>query len=84
MKAISIKLEVPEWIDKEKFAVRLKRIAEKMVYPEKLSAEEVKGIFGTFEEEVEPVDVRKKEKERIKWLYSILQNEPAIRAGIFE
>ena len=55
-----------------------------MVYPEKLSAEEVREIFGTFEEEVEPVDVRKKEKERIKWLYSILQNEPAIRAGIFE
>lgn len=64
MKAISIKLEVPEWIDEEKFGARLKRIAEKMVYPEKLSAEEVKEIFGTFEEEIEPVDVRKKEKEK--------------------
>ncbi len=63
MKTISIKLEVPEWIDEEKFV-------EKMGYPEKLSAEEVREIFGTFEEEVEPVDVRKKEKERIKWLYS--------------
>jgi len=73
MKAISIKLEVPEWIDEEKFGARLKRIAEKMVYPEKLSAEEVKEIFGTFEEEIEPVDVRKKEKERIKWLYSTLR-----------
>jgi hypothetical protein len=30
MKAISIKLEVPEWIDEEKFGARLKRIAEKM------------------------------------------------------
>jgi len=73
MKAISIKLEVPEWIDEEKIGARLKRIAEKMVYPERLSAEEVREIFGTFEEEVEPVDVRKKEKDRIKWLYSILQ-----------
>ena len=70
MKAISIKLEVPEWIDEAKFAARLKRIAEKMVYPKKLSAEEVRTIFGTFEEEIEPVNVREKEKERIKWLYS--------------
>jgi hypothetical protein len=73
MKAISIKLEVPEWIDEEKFGARLKRIAEKMVYPEKLSAEEVREIFGTFEEEIEPVDVREKERARIKWLYSILR-----------
>ena len=71
MKAISITLEVPEWINEEKFAARLKRIAGKGLYPEKLSAEEVKEIFGTFEEEIEPVDVRK--KERIKWLYSTLQ-----------
>jgi len=63
VKAISIKLEVPEWVDEEKFVARLKRIAERMVYPEKLSAEEVREIFGTFEEEVEPVDVRNKEKE---------------------
>ena len=73
MKVISIKLEVPEWVDEEKFVARLKRIAERMVYPEKLSAEEVREIFGTFEEEVEPVDVREMEKKRIKWLYSILQ-----------
>ena len=65
MKAISIKLEVPEWIDEEKFAAKLKRIAEKRLYLEKLSAEEVREIFGTFEEEIEPVDVREKEKERI-------------------
>ena len=63
MKVISIKLEVPEWINEDKFAARLKRIAERMVYPEKLSAEEVREIFGTFEEEVEPVDIRKKERE---------------------
>ena len=73
MKVISVKLEVPEWVDEEKFIARLKRMAEKMIYPEKLSAEEVREIFGTFEEEVEPVDVREKEKRRIKWLYSILQ-----------
>jgi len=73
MKVISIKLEVPEWVDEEKFVARLKRMAEKMIYPEKLSAEEVREIFGTFEEEIEPVDVREKEKRRIKWLYSILQ-----------
>ncbi|MDF2958201.1 MAG: hypothetical protein OD814_001823 [Candidatus Alkanophagales archaeon MCA70_species_1] len=73
MKVISVKLEVPEWVDEEKFVARLKRMAEKMIYPEKLSAEEVREIFGTFEEEVEPVDVREKEKRRIKWLYSILQ-----------
>ena len=69
MKVISVKLEVPEWVDEEKFVARLKRMAEKMIYPEKLSAEEVREIFGTFEEEVEPVDVREKEKRRIKWLY---------------
>gem|GEM_PF-1566375 len=63
VKVISIKLEVPEWINEEKFAARLKKITERMVYPEKLSAEEVREIFGTFEEEVEPVDVRKKERE---------------------
>lgn len=73
MKAISIKLEVPEWIDEEKFGARLKRIAEKMAYPEKLSAEEVREIFGTLEEEIEPVDVREKEREKIKWLSSILR-----------
>jgi len=63
MKVISIKLEVPEWVDEEKFVARLKRMTEKMIYPEKLSAEEVKEIFGTFEEEVEPVNVRKMERE---------------------
>ena len=63
MKIISIKLEVPEWINEDKFAARLKRIAERMVYPKELSAEEVREFFGTFEEEVEPVDVRKKERE---------------------
>ena len=73
MKAIRIKLGVPEWIDEEKFSTKIKRIAERMVYPEKLSAEEVRDIFGTFEEEIVPVDVRKKEKERIKWLYSTLR-----------
>lgn len=73
MKAISINLEVREWIDKEKFSTKIKRIAERMLYPEKLSAEEVKEIFGSFEKEIEPVDVRKKEKERIKWLYSTLR-----------
>ena len=63
MKVISIKLKVPEWVDEEKFVARLKRMAEKMIYPEKLSAEEVREIFGTFEEEVEPVNVRKKERD---------------------
>ena len=62
MKVISVKLEVPEWVDEEKFVARLKRMAEKMIY-EELSAEEVREIFGTFEEEIEPVDVRKKERE---------------------
>ena len=73
MKAISINLEDPEWIDEEKFSTKIKRIAERMVYPKKLSAEEVREIFGAFEEEIVPVDVRKKEKERIKWLYSTLR-----------
>ena len=63
MKVISVKLEVPEWVDEEKFVARLKRMDEKMIYPEKLGAEEVREIFGTFEEEIEPVDVRKKERE---------------------
>ncbi len=75
MKAISIKLEVPEWIDEEKFAEKIKRIAEKIVYPEKLSAEEVKEIFGTFEEEIEPVNVREKEKEKFMemWIVRFLR-----------
>jgi len=62
MKVISVKLEVPEWVDEEKFIARLKRMAEKMIY-EELSAEEVREIFGTFEEEVEPVNVRERERE---------------------
>jgi len=45
----------------EKFVARLKRVAEKMIY-EKLSAEEVREIFGTSEEEIEPVDVRERER----------------------
>ena len=62
MKVISVKLEVPEWVDEEKFIARLKRMAEKMIY-EELSAEEVREIFGTFEEKVEPVNVRERERE---------------------
>ena len=58
MKVISIKLEVPEWVDEEKFVARLKRVAGN----EKLSAEVVREIFGTFEEEIEPVDVRERER----------------------
>ena len=75
MKAISIKLEVPVWIDEEKFSTKIKRIAERMVYPEKLSAEEVKAIFGTFEEEIVPMDVRKKEKEMLTemWIARFLR-----------
>ena len=61
MKVISVKLEVPEWVDEEKFVARLKRMAEKMIY-EELSAEEVREIFGTSEEEIEPVDVRERER----------------------
>ncbi|MCW7078104.1 MAG: hypothetical protein OCU22_03110 [Canidatus Methanoxibalbensis ujae] len=41
--------------------MRLKRVAGKMIY-EKLSAEEVREIFRTFEKEIEPVDVREREK----------------------
>ena len=67
MKVISVKLEVPEWINEEKFVARLKRMAEKMIYPEKLSAEEVREIFGTFEKEIELVNVRKKERE-VNWM----------------
>lgn len=63
MKPISIKLEVPEYVDEEKFSARLKKLAEKIVYLEKLSAEEVREIFGTFEEEIEPVNVREKENK---------------------
>ncbi|MCD6456590.1 MAG: hypothetical protein J7K81_07380 [Methanophagales archaeon] len=73
MKAISIKLEVPEWVDEEKIGARLKRIAEKMVYPEKLSAEEVREIFGTFEEEIEPANVREKEAFREMWIARFLR-----------
>lgn len=73
MKAITIKLKVPESTDEKKFSARLKKIAEKMLYLEKLSAEEIQEIFGTFEEEIEPAAVREKEKKRIKWLYSTLR-----------
>ena len=34
MKVISVKLGVPEWVDEEKFVARLKRVAEKMIYPD--------------------------------------------------
>ncbi len=57
MKAITIKFKVPEYVDPEKFSDRLKSIAEKMLYLEKLSAAEVREVFGTFEEEIEPVNV---------------------------
>ena len=46
MKVISVKLEVPEWVDEEKFVARLKRMAEKMIHPEKLSAEQIREILG--------------------------------------
>jgi hypothetical protein len=47
MKAISIKLEVPERVDEEKFAARLKRIAEKMIFP-KNSMQKTQSDFLDF------------------------------------
>ena len=41
----------------------MKAISVKLGVPGWISAEEVRKILGTFEEEVEPVDVRKKERE---------------------
>ena len=73
MKIITIKLEIPEWVDEGRFIARLKKLAGKIISPEKLSAEEVREIFGTFEEEAEPANLREKERERMRWLSSTLQ-----------
>jgi len=73
MRIVNIRFEIPDWVDEEKFIARMKRLAEKVIYPDALTVEEAREIFGVMEEEIEPVDVRSEERERIKWLYSILQ-----------
>ena len=73
MKRITIRVDVPDWVDEKEFEEKIKELVSKLLYPRELTADEVRKIFGVVEEEVEYVDVRRKERDRLKWLYSILR-----------
>jgi len=73
MKRITISVDVPDWVDEKEFEEKVKELVFKLLYPRELTFGEVREIFGVVEEEIEYVDVRRKERDRLKWLYSILR-----------
>jgi len=73
MKRITIRVDVPDWVDEKEFEEKVKELVFKLLYPRELTFDEVREIFGVVEEEIEYVDVRRKERDRLKWLYSILR-----------
>lgn len=73
-KRINISIEIPFWIDEKFLEFLIRAIIDmytKLVPPE-LSADEARALFGIGVEH-SIIDVRGLERERIKWLYSILQ-----------
>ena len=73
MKRITISVDVPDWVDEKEFEEKVKELVSKLLYPRELTFGEVREIFGVVEEEIEYVNVRRKERDRLKWLYSILR-----------
>ena len=75
-KKINISIEIPFWIDEKFLGFLISAIIDlyaKLV-PPKLSVDETRALFGIGAEH-DIIDVRSFEKERIKWLYSILQKQ---------
>jgi len=69
-------IDVPEWVDEEKLRKAIIQAISQAIYSKELSIEEVRKMLRikpedlTEELEVEEVEeLRKKEKERLKWLY---------------
>ena len=73
MKRITIRVDVPDWVDEKEFEEKVKELVFKLLYPRELTFDEVREIFGVVEEEIEYANVRRKERDRLKWLYSILR-----------
>ena len=75
-KKVSISIEIPFWIDEKFIELLIRAIID--VYaklaPPQLSADEARALFGVGVEH-DIIDVRGLERERIKWLYSILQQQ---------
>ncbi len=73
-KKVNISIEIPFWIDEKFLELLIRAIID--VYakrtPPKLSADEARALFGVGVEH-DIIDVRGLERERIRWLYSILQ-----------
>jgi len=72
LKTVVIKLEVPDWLDEEALRKAIKKAIYEFLAPDRLSAEEVKELFGTVEEEVPDElfkGLREKERERVRCLY---------------
>ncbi|ASJ11605.1 hypothetical protein [Thermococcus thioreducens] len=68
-----ITLSVPDWVDEKRFKEAFMRALLEST-PERLSAEELRKLLGIKETEdeievpKEAENVRKKDRERIKWL----------------
>ena len=73
MKRITIRVDVPDWVDEKEFEEKVKELVFKLLCSRELTFGEVREIFGVVEEEIEYVNVRRKERDRLKWLYSILR-----------
>ena len=73
-KEITIRVRVPVWVSEEDVNKIIKRIIDELssFVPRELTAEQAREIFEG-EEVPEFYDVREKERRRIRWLYSILQ-----------
>jgi len=74
MKTITLKIEVPEWVDERVLEKVIRRALREVAPPSELSADEVKEIFGVLEEDVDAkiedaLKLREKEKERLRWLH---------------
>ena len=75
-KRVNISVEIPFWIDEKFLKLLIRAIID--VYarlaPPRLSADEARVLFGVgIEHDI--INVREFERERIKWLYSILQQQ---------
>jgi hypothetical protein len=73
MKRITISLDVPDDIDEGEFEEKVRGLASRLLHPHEWTAEEVKSVLGVVDEDIRYVDVRRRERERAKWLYSTLQ-----------
>ena len=46
MKRITIRVDVPDWVDEKKFEEKVKELVSKLLYPRELTFDEVREISG--------------------------------------